>query len=73
MAIDSLHLYDRVPVYCAGRRQTLRLRSWRDIAAAIKRGESIEPGLPTIVVVNNGRVGAGSHFNGTRARRANNT
>ena len=69
VSLDSSRLHDRVPVFTCGQRQSLKLRSWREeIAPALSRGESLAPGLPTIVVVNNGRSDAGGHFDATLRR-----
>ena len=68
VSIDSAALYDRVPVFICGERRAVQLRSWREIAPVIARGESIAPaesGLPTIVIVNNGESGPAGHFDGT--------
>ena len=68
VSIDSAALYDRVPVFICGERRTVQLRSWREMAPVIARGESIAPaesGLPTIVIVNNGESGPAGHFDGT--------
>ena len=66
VSIDSARLFDRVPVFTCGRQQSLALRSWREIAPSLARGESLAEGMPTIVIVNNGQDGAGSHFDATR-------
>ena len=72
VSIDSAALYDRVPVFTCGQRQTVKLKSWREMAPAIARGESIAPAgtaLPTIVIVNNGDSGPGGHFDATARTR----
>ena len=66
VSLDSRALFDRVPTFACGQRQTLKLKSWREVAPAIAAGESLADDLPTIVIINNGCVGPGSHFDGTR-------
>jgi hypothetical protein len=65
VSLDSSRLFDRVPVFTCGQRQTLKLKSWRTIAPLLARGESLATDLPTIVIVNNGLLGPGSHFDAT--------
>lgn len=69
VAVDAATLYDRVPVYTAGRKQTVQLRSWRDQLApalAARRGSPAPGACPVIVIVGNGQLGGGGHFDGTR-------
>ena len=69
VSLDSKALYDRIPVFTKGKRQTLQLKSWRVIAPTLREpGGTFAAGMPTIVVVNNGLTGPGSHFDATLLR-----
>ena len=69
VSIDSSRLFDRVPVFSPSTSQTVRLRSWRDeLAPAIRDRHTTHNGTaapPLVVIVNNGQMGPGGHFNGT--------
>ena len=74
ISIDTARLYDRVPVFTPGRRQTLQIKSWRETlapmicqsrtapTAASAAGGPRAGGLPVVVLLNNGQTGGGSHF-----------
>lgn len=77
VSLDSAHLYDRVPVYTPGHGSTLRVRSWRRQLAPVLRaealaGETAEGGgkapRQTLVLINNGQLGSGAHYDATKRR-----
>lgn len=71
VSIDTSALFDRVPCFTHGQSKTVKLRSWRDeIAPVLARGRSLVEGMPTAVILNNGRLDASGHFDGTAAVRA---
>ena len=71
VSLDSSTLFDRVPVYAVGDPQTVRLKSWASqLAPVIKRRAATKlrdavGAQPIVVVINNGSLGAGGHFDAT--------
>ena len=68
VSLDTAQLFDRVPVHSPGG-PTARLRSWRrQLAQTLAEGATSPP--PPLVVMNNGRLDAGGHYDATRRRAA---
>ena len=72
VSIDGSRLFDRVPVFTAASDQSVTLRSWKDdLAPMLKRSKGVadasdtDTGPPFVVIVNNGLMGPGGHFDAT--------
>lgn len=66
ISIDSQKLYDRVPVFTVGQRQTCKLKSWRQqLVPIIRQARDEEGGRAVLVILNNGLMGPGGHFDAT--------